>query len=619
MHLQPLQQQHAACRRVGAQQRLVRAALPFQLPGQSSSSRKPTDQQQQQQLAPAPAVTQQQQQQQQVVPFDPSAASSVATPSPLKFAKHLANVSNGCAPPMTRFESLGWLLFESKRLQASLLGPNTRQQAAASSWLSSAQGVQLLEQIYLVGAAIAELGTADGLQPLSSSNGSRAIVSLDYSRLLERYLQQHGHLLSEGFWSQLHAYDDLQARAIHVATALETRCMVHAMLFDKLIDRVGTEPSAAAAAGAWGVGAAGWAPQGSAPLATAITNTMINTTQQHSAPVTTQSTVASPSAVTSNSGNNSNVASSSQTAGTQPAVHGVWGWLGQLGAVFLLLCTVAGKVVHIVIAVVSFAKDVVVQLLMLRAVSAGANAVASKAGSEAQLQPAVAVAAGTLPPADAVQARQLPGAAAGSSLELPQHAPGAVPAPAAAADSLGAAGAAAPLQAGQQLTTAHCEPPAQAEPVAQQLPVVDAQPSAAAPAAQQQQQQPRADGDTAKAQRARLSPQQWLRGAGGVRSGLKGGLGAAQQVLHRAAAKVGATAASIPTVLLQQQQAQQGSKSFKTESGHLLYSLWSPAEAGLQELELEAAAAGVQFADAGWGVRGSNGMGAAVCSAEECW
>jgi hypothetical protein len=390
--------------------------------------------------------------------------------------------------------------------------------------------------------------------------------------------------------------------------------MVHAMLFDKLIERVGTEPSAAAA-GAWGVGAAGWAPQGSAPLATAITNTMINTTQQHSAPVTTQSTVASPSAVTSNSGNNSNVASSSQTAGTQPAVHGVWGWLGQLGAVFLLLCTVAGKVVQVVIAVVSFAKDVVVQLLMLRAVSAGAKAVASKAGSEAQLQPAVAAAAGTLPPADAVQARQLPGAAARPSLELQQQPPGAVPAPAAAAaaGSVGAVDAAAPLQSGHEVTT-------QSGPVAQQLPVVDALPPAAPPAAQQQQQQPRAGGGTAKAQPARLSPQQWLRGsAGGVRRGLKGGLGAAQQVLHRAAVKVGTTAASIPTVLLQQQQALQGSKSFKTGSGHLLYSLWSPAEAGLQELELEAAAAGVQFADAGWGVRGSSGVGAAVRSAEECW
>lgn len=130
--------------------------------------------------------------------------------SPLKFAKHLATVSNGCAPPMSRFESLGWLLFESKRLQASLVGP---QQHAVGSWLGSRDSMQLLEQIYLVGAAIAELGTADGLQPLSSSNGSRAIVSLDYSRLLERYLQQHGHLLAEEFWSQLHAYDDLQVCA----------------------------------------------------------------------------------------------------------------------------------------------------------------------------------------------------------------------------------------------------------------------------------------------------------------------------------------------------------------------------------------------------------------------
>lgn len=403
--------------------------------------------------------------------------------------------------------------------------------------------------------------------------------------------------------------------------------MVHAMLFDKLIERVGTEPSAAA--GAWGVGAVGWSPQGnSAPLATAITNTLINSTQQHSAPVTTQSTVASPSVVNSNSGNTSNVASSSQTAGAQPAVLGVWGWLGQLGAVFLLLCTVAGKVVQVVVAVVGFAKDMVVQLLMLRAVSAGAKAVAVKAGAGAQLQPAVAAAAaaGTLPPAEAVQARQLPGAATGPSLELLQHAPAAVPEfAAAAAGSRGVEDAAAPLQLGQQLTTAPCEPPAHAasvqdpqqshtavaavEPVEQQLPRL--------PAATAQQQQPCAGDNTANVQSPRPPPQQWLRG-GGVRSGLRGGLGAAQQVLHRAAAKVSATAASIPMVLLQQQQQLHGSKPFKTGSGHLLYSLWSPAEAGLQDLELEAAA-GVQFADAGWGVCGASGMGAAVHSAEECW
>jgi hypothetical protein len=138
----------------------------------------------------------------------PSGNSSLARSS-IKFAKHLSNVSNGCAPPMSRFESLGWLLFESKRLQAALVGPDP---AAVDSWLCSADTMQLLEQIYLVGAAIAELGTADGLQPLSSSNGSRAIMSLDYSRLLERYLQQHGHLLTEDFWGYLHAYDDLQVR-----------------------------------------------------------------------------------------------------------------------------------------------------------------------------------------------------------------------------------------------------------------------------------------------------------------------------------------------------------------------------------------------------------------------
>jgi hypothetical protein len=138
-----------------------------------------------------------------------TAGNSSLARSSIKFAKHLANVSNGCAPPMSRFESLGWLLFESKRLQAALVGPNP---AAVNSWLCSADSMQLLEQIYLVGAAIAELGTADGLQPLSSSNGSRAIISLDYSRLLERYLQQHGHLLAEEFWGSLHAYDDLQVR-----------------------------------------------------------------------------------------------------------------------------------------------------------------------------------------------------------------------------------------------------------------------------------------------------------------------------------------------------------------------------------------------------------------------
>jgi hypothetical protein len=402
------------------------------------------------------------------------------------------------------------------------------------------------------------------------------------------------------------------------------------MLFDKLIERVGTEPGAAAAA--WGGGS--WSAQSSAPLATAITNTMINTTQQHSAPVTTQSTVAAPSAVNSNSGNNSNVASS---AGSQSTVHGIWGWLGQVGAVFLLLCIAAGKVVQVVIAVVSFAKDVVMQLLMLRAVHAGAKAVAARAteGSQLQLQPVYA-AAGALPTADASQTRQLPGAVAGPSLETLQPVQAAAQPPLAAAvgaaPTVAAFGAAAfdahgsaqqlhanglqlqqQQQQDQQAALGHVShaasraQPFVADAVQQQAPQQLQQESLA------QQQSQAAASLAAIEQQQKLSPQQRLRS--GLRSGLQGGLGAAQHVLHRAAAKVTSTAASIPGVLQQQQQ--KGSKSFKAGSGHLLYSLWSPVEAGLQDMELEAAA-GVQFADAGWGSAGG-GTGAAVRSAEEGW
>lgn len=400
--------------------------------------------------------------------------------------------------------------------------------------------------------------------------------------------------------------------------------MVHAMLFDKLIERVGTEPGAAAA---WG--GSSWPARGGVPLATAINNTMINTTQQHSAPVTTQSTVAAPSAVNSNSGNNSNVASS---AGGQPSVHGIWGWLGQLGAVFLLLCTVAGKVVQVVIAVVSFAKDVVVQLLMLRAVHAGAKAVAAKAtaGGELQLQP-VDAAAGALPAADASPSRQLPGAVTAQGLELVQ------PAEAAAQPLVAAAvGAAPPASAASSAAVGAERLPQEAHSngVQQQQegaalglagPAVSrAQPSVSEAVQQQapqrlqrdqwaQQQSPAAATHAAGGQQPKLSPQQRLRS--GLQIGLQGGFGAAQHVLQRAAAKVSATAASIPMVLQQQQG--KGSKPFKAGSGHLLYSLWSPVDAGLQEMELEAAA-GVQFADAGWGSTGGI-SGVALHSAEEGW
>lgn len=226
--LQPL---HSKCQDAHRQgQRVstavVARAMPFQLPSAAQRFLKSNPLRLPQQLPvppqQPPSTSQQPEQQQQsahltaegpVAPAPVTSTSSSASAT-LKFAKHLATVSNGCAPPMSRFESTGWLLFESKQLQSALIGPTPH---TVNSWVCNAEGLQLLEQIYLVGAAIAELGTADGLQPLSSSNGSRAIVSLDYSRLLERYLQQHGHLLAEEFWSGLHAFDDLQVRCVAAA------------------------------------------------------------------------------------------------------------------------------------------------------------------------------------------------------------------------------------------------------------------------------------------------------------------------------------------------------------------------------------------------------------------
>jgi hypothetical protein len=80
--------------------------------------------------------------------------------SSMRFAKHLATLSNGCASPCTRLESLGWLLFESKRQQAALgLAPppgavpdssSSSSQALAlqaQQWLATAESRRLLEQV----------------------------------------------------------------------------------------------------------------------------------------------------------------------------------------------------------------------------------------------------------------------------------------------------------------------------------------------------------------------------------------------------------------------------------------------------------------------------------------
>lgn len=126
----------------------------------------------------------------QETPPDPSAAalstpanlpeaaappSSSSSSSGLRFAKHLATLSNGCAPPSSRLESLGWLLFESQRQQAALgLGPPAAAAAPGASgsssssdealarqaqqWLATAESRRLLEQVRIASAAIALTG-----------------------------------------------------------------------------------------------------------------------------------------------------------------------------------------------------------------------------------------------------------------------------------------------------------------------------------------------------------------------------------------------------------------------------------------------------------------------------
>lgn len=125
----------------------------------------------------------------QETPSDPSAAAlstpanlpaaaappSSSSSSSLRFAKHLATLSNGCAPPSSRLESLGWLLFESQRQQAALgLGPPAAAAAPGASgsssssdealarqaqqWLATAESRRLLEQVRIASAAIALTG-----------------------------------------------------------------------------------------------------------------------------------------------------------------------------------------------------------------------------------------------------------------------------------------------------------------------------------------------------------------------------------------------------------------------------------------------------------------------------
>ncbi|GBF99973.1 hypothetical protein Rsub_12666 [Raphidocelis subcapitata] len=183
-------------------------------------------------------------------------AAPLAAATPLAFARHLSAATNGSAPLGTRMESLSWLLFSSGRAQAALPGPP----ADPSTWLAAPGGLDLLEQVYVVGGAVADLGVADTLYSgaAPASNGQRAVAALDFAALLTRYLGQHGVTLREGFVAEL-PHDWLQAKALHVGSCLETRCAVHRIVFERLVERVGLE---GAAAGPWGA----------APAATTIIN-----------------------------------------------------------------------------------------------------------------------------------------------------------------------------------------------------------------------------------------------------------------------------------------------------------------------------------------------------------
>ncbi|KAI8465554.1 MAG: hypothetical protein J3K34DRAFT_85049 [Monoraphidium minutum] len=303
----------------------------------------------------------------------------------LAFARHLSAASNGAAPLGGRMESLSWLLFTTGRAQArGLAGPP----ADVRSWLAAGpEGTALLERVYLAGGALADLGAAaDGLYAggaggAAASNGQRAIASLDFASLLSRYLTQHGVTLRETFVAELPC-DSLQAKALHLAACLETRCTVHRLVFDRLIDRVGTEgPAPAHAAPAWGGGGASGGMH-----ATTIHNT----------------TITSAAGGAAHAGAGATSSSAANAAATAPAAQGG----GPLQVLWVAAIAAVGGVVRLVVAVLVVAGGAAARLLALGALLRAVKAVAGRA-------PAVAGGAG---------GRVVPGAAGGAW-------PGVLPAP----------------------------------------------------------------------------------------------------------------------------------------------------------------------------------------------
>jgi hypothetical protein len=175
--------------------------------------------------------------------------------------------------------------------------------------------------------------------------------------------------------------------------------MVHALLFDKLLQHAGSEAAAAVAGTLAGTG------RNTGALATVISNTMVNTQGLVSSNHTSQNVEAFPTAAAiGNTNSNSNTSNSRASSSAAPAASGQIGWglagLGvSMGSMLLLVWSVAGKLVRVVFAVVVFAKDLALQLLMLRAVAATAKGLVA-AGSVSQLQAAPACVA-TIPAAAA--------------------------------------------------------------------------------------------------------------------------------------------------------------------------------------------------------------------------
>jgi len=216
-----------------------------------------------------------------------------------------------------------------------------------------------------------------------------------------------------------------QAKAIHVASCIETRCAVHHLVFERLIDRVGTE--GAAHAGAGGAHAAG-GPWGH-------TTTIINTTHASAA--------GGSAALHAQIGANA-------TATAQPAAAAGGGG----GPFFALFLGVVGFV-RVVIGVVFTAGGMIAKLLALTsfltaakavlAVKSGAAAVPAPQQQQQQFQPAWAgVGGGGLPLGSAAVPPSPPGGvmspAVSAALSTPRaHPLGGAAAPAATTSSNSAA------------------------------------------------------------------------------------------------------------------------------------------------------------------------------------